>query len=58
MTVSFILASSNLTMHTWPEYSSVHIDLVSCTPIFNKDDLYTTMKKGFETEKIDVLFVE
>jgi S-adenosylmethionine decarboxylase len=58
MTVSFILANSNLTVHTWPEYGSVHIDLVSCSPIFNKSELYLTLKKYFETDKIDVFFVE
>lgn len=58
MTVSFILSNSNLTVHTWPEYGSVHIDLVSCSPIFNKNELYLTLKKYFETDKIDVFFVE
>jgi len=58
MTVSFILANSNLTVHTWPEYGSIHIDLVSCSPIFNKSELYLTLKKYFETDKIDVFFVE
>ncbi|OGY18265.1 MAG: hypothetical protein A2900_04780 [Candidatus Chisholmbacteria bacterium RIFCSPLOWO2_01_FULL_50_28] len=33
MTIVFILSQSHLAIHTWPEYRSVHIDLVSCVPL-------------------------
>jgi len=29
-TISFVLAESNITLHTWPEYNSLTIDLFMC----------------------------
>jgi S-adenosylmethionine/arginine decarboxylase-like enzyme len=58
MTISFVLANSNLTVHTWPELKSLHIDLVTCSPIYNKDAILTTVRKVFGSEKVDLLFVE
>ena len=58
MTLSFILASSNLTVHTWPELNAVHIDLITCSPIFNKDVLYTTISELFETKKVECFYIE
>jgi len=28
----FILSQSHLIIHTWPEYSSFHLDLMTCSP--------------------------
>lgn len=58
MTVSFVLANSNLSAHTWPEHGSLHIDLVTCSPIYNKDAIPTTVREVFGSEKVDLLFVE
>jgi predicted methyltransferase len=58
MTVSFVLANSNLTAHTWPEHGSLHIDLVTCSPIYNKDLILTTIRDVFGSEKVNLLFVE
>ena len=57
-TVSFILSNSNITVHTWPEYNAVHVDLVTCSPIHNKNMLADTLSKEFNTNKIDVFFIE
>jgi predicted methyltransferase len=57
-TISFILSNSNLTVHTWPEFNAVHVDLVTCSPIYNKNILASTLSKEFNTKKIDVFFIE
>ncbi|MBU1117628.1 S-adenosylmethionine decarboxylase [Patescibacteria group bacterium] len=28
----YIISQSHLIIHTWPEYSSLHIDLMTCSP--------------------------
>ena len=33
LTLTFILANSNLVVHTWPEFNAVHLDLITCAPI-------------------------
>ncbi len=58
MTLSFILANSNLTVHTWPELNAVHIDLISCSPIYNKEGLYTTISEFFGTGKVECFYIE
>lgn len=58
MTISFILANSNLTIHTWPELNAVHIDLITCSPIFNKDGLYTSISELFDTLKVECFYIE
>ncbi len=58
MTVSFVLANSNLTVHTWPEFNSVHVDLVTCSPIFHKEFLSKTLESAFSTKKIETFFIE
>ena len=58
MTVSFILSQSNLTVHTWPEFNAVHIDLITCSPIFNKNNLSSTLSTLFSTSTIEEFFVE
>jgi len=58
MTVTFVLANSNLVAHTWPEFGSVHIDLITCSPIYRKDDLPATISEVFETQKIETFYIE
>lgn len=58
MTVTFVLANSNLVVHTWPEFGSVHIDLITCSPIHKKSDLPSTVCDAFGTDKIEVSFIE
>jgi predicted methyltransferase len=58
MTVTFVLANSNLVAHTWPEFGSVHMDLITCSPIYRKDDLPTTISEVFETQKIETFYIE
>ena len=32
VTLAYILSESHLVIHTWPEFSTIHIDLVTCSP--------------------------
>jgi predicted methyltransferase len=58
MTVTFVLANSNLVVHTWPEFGSVHIDLITCSPIYKKGTLPATVCDVFGTDKIEVSYIE
>jgi predicted methyltransferase len=58
MTVTFVLANSNLVVHTWPEFGSVHIDLITCSPIYKKGTLPSTICDVFGTDKIEVSYIE
>lgn len=56
--LTYILSSSNLLVHTWPEYNAIHIDLVTCSPIYNKDNISATLYKLLGTRQIEVNVVE
>lgn len=58
VTITFILSNSNLTVHTWPEYNALHIDLITCSPIYNKSKLSSTISLLFETFSIEVKNIE
>lgn len=58
LTITFVLANSNLVVHTWPEFGSVHIDLITCSPIYKKDLLPSTIGSLFGTSKIETTCVE
>jgi len=58
MTVTFVLANSNLVVHTWPEFRSVHVDLITCSPIYKKGTLPSTICDVFGTDKIEVSYIE
>lgn len=40
----FVLSESHLVLHSWPELSAVHIDLMTCTP--SLDDI--SVRKFFQ----------
>lgn len=56
--LTFILSNSNLLIHTWPEYSAIHIDLITCVPLFNKQILADTFSRLFQTQSIELTQVE
>ena len=58
MTITFILANSNFVVHTWPEFESIHLDLITCSPIFNKDFLLKTISGVFNTNKVESFYIE
>lgn len=38
LTTAFVLSSSHLIVHTWPEYNYLHIDLFTCSAIKNEKE--------------------
>ncbi|MFA6981875.1 MAG: bis-aminopropyl spermidine synthase family protein [Patescibacteria group bacterium] len=58
VTMTFVLSQSNLTVHTWPEYGALHIVLVTCSPIYNKDTMTQTLSRLLSTDAIEVRRVE
>lgn len=52
--ITFILSGSNLSVHTWPENKAVYVDLVYCSPIFNKDKLALTLSGLFGSDHIEL----
>ncbi len=58
MTVTFVLSNSNIVVHTWPEFNAVHLDLITCSPIYKKEDIVGTVSSVFETSSIEVSYVE
>ena len=58
LSVTYILSSSNLLVHTWPEHNALHLDLVTCSPIFNKEGLGRSVSEVFGTGSVEVLEVE
>lgn len=57
MTITYILSNSNLVAHTWPEYNAIHIDLITCTPIYKKESTPVTLSKIFATDYISYSIV-
>lgn len=55
---TYILATSNLLVHTWPERNAVHIDLLTCSPIHSKEELGHNLSKLFKTKHIEVRWIE
>ena len=55
---TYVLATSNLNVHTWPERGSVHIDLLTCSPIHNKHELGENLSKLLKTKHVEIRCVE
>lgn len=58
LSFTYILSNSNLVVHTWPEKSALHIDLITCTPVHNKEVLAHTLSDLFKTKFVETLVVE
>ena len=46
-TLIFVLSSSHLAVHTWPENGYLHIDLVTCAKISSDDKITKTIQELF-----------
>jgi predicted methyltransferase len=57
-TFVYVLSNSNLTVHTWPEHNALHVDLITCSPIFDKPSLPKTISDLFNTDAVEVNFIE
>lgn len=58
LTLTYVLSNSNLSVHTWPEHDALHFDLVTCSPIYNKENLPVSLADIFKTNSIEVVKVE
>lgn len=52
-----IIAESHVSLHTWPEYGEVDIDVCSCKE-FNHQDALSFAKDIFQTEDVEFHFIE
>lgn len=53
-TFNYTLASSNLTVHTWPEMGALHFVLVTCSQIQKSERFYDNLSLLFRTEKVEI----
>lgn len=53
ITISYILKSSHMTVHTWPENNYLHIHLLNCTEI-GEDRIIKTLNKIFPKRKFNI----
>ena len=56
-TLVYILSESHLAMHTWPEYKTLHVDLVSCKTL-KKEDFEKAVKEPFQEYGIKDLSIK
>lgn len=47
LTLVYILSQSHIAFHTWPEFNTLHIDLVSCR-LIEKDEFDQAVKQAVE----------
>mgnify|MGYP001614450478 CR=1 FL=1 len=52
LTIVFVLSSSHLIVHTWPEYGYLHIDLFSCSGAKYKKEVHLIVKKIFNPKEV------
>lgn len=58
LTITFVLAQSNLVVHTWPEKNAVHIDLITCMPVVKRDLLAKNLSELFKTDFVELTQIE
>ncbi len=51
-----IIAQSHISLHAWPEYGEVDIDICSCKE-FSQEDAITFAKAMFQTDDVETHFV-
>lgn len=51
-----VIAQSHISMHAWPEYGEVDIDICSCKE-FSQEDAIAFAREMFQTEDIEAHFV-
>lgn len=51
-----VIAQSHISMHAWPEYGEVDIDICSCKE-FSQEDAIAFAKEMFQTDDVEAHFV-
>ncbi len=51
-----VIAQSHISLHAWPEYGEVDIDICSCKE-FSQEDAIAFAKQMFQTEDVEAHFV-
>lgn len=51
-----VIAQSHISIHAWPEYGEVDIDICSCKE-FSQEDAINFAKEMFQTDDVEVHFV-
>src|SRR5215469_3530419 len=51
-----VIAQSHISMHAWPEYGEVDIDICSCKE-FSQEDAIAFAKEVFQTDDVEAHFV-
>jgi S-adenosylmethionine decarboxylase len=51
-----VIAQSHISLHAWPEYSEVDIDICSCKE-FSQEEAITFAKQMFQTDDVEAHFV-
>ena len=52
-----VIAQSHVSLHAWPEYGEVDIDICSCKE-FRQEDAIAFAKEMFHTEDVEAHFVD
>ncbi len=58
LSFTYVLSSSNLSVHTWPEHGAIHMDLVTCAPIYGKEGFAESVREIFRTQRFEIVRVE
>jgi len=58
LTITLVLSNSNLVAHTWPELGALHVDLITCSPIYDKEHLLESVSRIFGTKLVEITQVE
>lgn len=58
LSLVLIIAQSHLAIHTWPEYSYMHIDIISCSKEADLTNLDVSLKMEFKPKKIAIKKIE
>src|SRR6059058_3104286 len=51
-----VIAQSHISLHSWPEYGEVDIDICSCKE-FSQEDAITFAREIFQTDDVEAHFV-
>lgn len=57
VTLAYILSESHLVIHTWPELTTVHIDLVTCS-YRGIEEFKTSVNSAFSEEDIESIEIK